>query len=226
MIVIGSVITLALFLFVGWAVSREMFQHRAWRRRVESGDVDIVAALILEALATWQRARPPKGTPANLWAGIQGAQLVTVETDGATLSTAADGEFRSESGLRVQTSSALDEAIALAARLCDMMLYDVPNLRLQFVRVDVYATFTGVDGAPTQQPILTTTAERGVADSLNWEAFTAGELLGRFETNYNRAANGQPLPIELPPLEGVPPRATEEAAAEFAASQAQPRGAD
>ena len=226
MIVIGSVITLTIFLFVGWAVSSEMFQHRAWRRKVESGDVDIVGALILEALATWQRARPPKGTPTNLWAGVQGAQLIAVDIDGATLSTSAEGEFRTEDGRRVQVSSALDEAISLAARLCDIMLYDVPNLRMHFVRVDVYSTFSGVDGAPMQKPILTTTAERSVADSLTWEALTPAELLGRFETNYERAANGQPLPIDLPPVVGGPPRPTEEAAAEFAAQQAQPRGAE
>lgn len=226
MIVFGSLVTLAIFLFVGWAVSSEMFQHRAWRRRVESGDVDIVGALILESLATWQRARPPKGTTANLWAGVQGAQLIAVDPDGATLSTSAEGEFRTEDGRRVQVSSALDEAISLAARLCDMMLYDVPNLRLQFVRVDVYSTFSGPDGTPIQQPILTTTAERSVADALPWEALTPAELLGRFGTSYERSANGQPVPIELPPVVGQPPRATDEAAAEFAAQQAQPRGAE
>ena len=226
MIVVGSVITLVIFLFVGWAVSSEMFQHRAWRHRVESGDVDIVGALILEALATWQRARPPRGTPANLWAGVQGAQLVAVDIDGATLSTSSEGEFRTEDGRRVQVSSALDEAISLAARVCDMVLYDVPNLRLHLVRVDVYSTFSAQDGTPIQKPILTTTAERSIADSLTWEALTPAELLGRFETSYQRAANGQPVPIELPPVSGAPPRATDEAAAEFAAQQAQPRGAE
>src|SRR6185437_14936424 len=109
--------------------SSEMLQHRAWRHRVESGDVDIVGALIEEALATWRRARPPKGTPSQLWAGVQGAQLVAVTTDSATLSGSAEPEFRTEGTTRVQVSSALDEAIALAARLIDMVMYDVPNLR-------------------------------------------------------------------------------------------------
>jgi hypothetical protein len=224
MIVFGSIVTLAIFLFVGWAVSAEMFQHRAWRRRVESGDVDIVGALIEEALATWRRARPPKGVPANLWAGIQGAQLVAVTQDSATLSTSAEGEFRSEGGVRVQTSSALDEAIAVAAKLLDMMLYDVPNLRLGLVRADVYSTFSGTNGTPVQQPILTTSVERAVADSLTWENFTAEELLGRFETDYKRAESGQPVAIELPPIEGTAPRPSEEAAADFAAEN-QARGA-
>lgn len=225
MMVLGSIVTLGIFLFVGWAVSSEMFQHRAWRRRVESGDVDIVGALVEEALATWRRARPPKGTPSNLWAGVQGAQLIAVTQDSATLSTSAEGEFRSEGAARVQVSSALDEAAALAAKLVDMMMYDVPNLRLGCVRVDVYSTFTGTNGAPVQQPILTTTAERAVADDLTWEAFTPTEILGRFETDYVRTESGQPVAIKLPPIDGAPPRPSDEAAAAFAAEN-QARGAN
>lgn len=223
MIVLGSVVVLGIFLFVGWAVSSEMFQHRAWRRRVEAGDVDIVAALIEEALSAWRSGRPPRGVPANLWAGVQAAELVAVTEDGATLSTSAEGEFRSEEGQRVQVSSALDEAIALAARLLDMMLYDVPNLRLGSVRVDVYSTFTGADGTPVQQPILTTTAERAIADDLTWEALTPAEVLGRFETVYERGPLGQGHVITLPPVVGNAPRNSAESAAEFAAQEAEGR---
>jgi hypothetical protein len=207
-IVLGSIIVLAIFLITGWAVTTEMLQQRAWRRRVESGDVGIVAALIEEALGTWRRARPPKGLHTGLWAGVQGAQLVAVTQDSATVSAAADGEFRTEEGRRVQVESALDAAIALASKLVDMMLYDVPNLRLRSVRVDVYSTFTGNDGAPVQQPILTTTADRATADGLAWEALTPAEVLARFETHYERSPAGQGLPITLPPIAGDPPPAS------------------
>jgi hypothetical protein len=201
MIILGSVVVLAIFLAVGWAVATEMFQHRHWRHRVESGDTDIVRALIEEALGTWQRARPPKGTPASLWAGVQGAQLIGVATDYAVMSTSAEGEFRTEEGRRVQVATALDEAIALAARVVDMMLYDVPNLKLHSVRVDVYSTFTGPGGQPEQRPILTTTAERPVADALDWEALTPAEVLGRFETRFSRGPGGQGEAIEVDALE-------------------------
>jgi hypothetical protein len=204
-----SIIVLAIFLFVGWAVATEMFQHRAWRQKVESGDTAIVRALIEEALGTWRRARPPKGTPANLWAGIQGAQLVAVTAESATVSSSAEGEFRTEEGRRVQVSTALDEAIALAARLVDMMLYDVPNLRLATVRADIYTTFTGGDGAPAQQPILSTTAGRHEADSLNWEALTPAEVLGRFATAFQRGPSGQAQPIDIAPIEGSLPELPE-----------------
>lgn len=203
MIILGMLVVIAIFVVVGWAVSTEMFQQRSWRRRVEEGDTPIVAALIEEALGTWRRARPPRGTPANLWAGIQGAQLLAVtDLPSATLSTSAEGEFRTEGGARVQVSTALDEAIALAAKLVDMMLYDVPNLRLRAVRVDVYSTFTGADGMPVQRPIITTTADRATADSLTWEALTPDEILARFDTHYERQPSGQPSPIEVPPIEG------------------------
>ena len=205
MIIIGSVVTLAIFLFVGWAVATEMFQHRAWRQKVESGDVAIVAALIEEALGTWRHARPPRGTATNLWAGVQGVQLVAVTEDSATVSTSAEAEFRTEEGQRVRTASALDSAVALAAKVIDMMLYDVPNLRLASVRVDVYTTFTGADGAPNQVPILSSTAERSIADSITWEALTPGEILGRFETHFETGAQGQSLPIVLHPVVGEPP---------------------
>jgi hypothetical protein len=116
-IIVGALVVLALFAVFGWAIFTEMFQQRHWRRRVASGDLAIVVALIEEALAAWRRARPPRGTPAHLWAGVQGAQLIAVSESGATISAAAEGAFRSEDGRRIQVSSALDEAIALAAKL-------------------------------------------------------------------------------------------------------------
>lgn len=205
MIVVGSVVALAVFLLFGWAIATEMFQQRSWRRRVGEGDTAIIAALIEEAMATWRRSRPPRGTPAALWAGVQGAQLLALTTESATLSGSAEGEFRTEAGVRIQVTTALDEAIALAARLVDMMLYDVPNLQLRRARVDVYATFAGDQGAPVQRPILTTTADRPAADDLPWESLTAAEVLARFATTFQRAPNGQGLAIDLPPVEGEPP---------------------
>ncbi len=208
MIVIGSIITLAIFLFVGWAVFSEMFQQRYWRKRVDSGDLDIITALIQEALSTWRRTRPPRGTASNLWAGVQGAELVAVSEDSATVSTAAEAEFRTEGNQRIQVSSALDEAITLASRLLDMLLYDVPNLQLRTVRVDVYSTFGTESGVPEQRAILSATADRSVADTLTWEALTPEEILGRFDTRFERQPNGQAAPIELPPVMGQPPAPT------------------
>jgi hypothetical protein len=218
-IIVGVLVIIVIFVGAGWAIATEMFQQRAWRNRVASGDTDMIGALIEEALDHWRGARPPREVPASLWAGVQGAQLLAVTSDSATLSGSAESSFRSENGQRTQVASALDEAIALASKLIDMILYDVPNLRLGRVRVDIYSTFTGTDGAPVQRPILTSTADRMTADGLPWETLMPEEVLARFETSYQVGEGGRPAPITLPPIEGTPPRPAEEAAAEMQGEQ-------
>jgi hypothetical protein len=212
MIVIGLVVVLAIFVFVGWAVSAEMFQQRAWRRRAGEGDPDIIGALVNDALARWQRARPPAEVPANQWASVQQAEVVAVTGDGATLSTSVVIEYRTAAGHRVPTSPPLAEAIAVAARLLDMVLFDVPNLRLGSVRVDVYADFAAEGGGTVQRPVLSSTASRAVADSIFTEDLTPAEVLRRFDTLYHPTEGFEIQPIELPPVEGTPPRPAEEAA--------------
>ena len=203
MIIVGTVLGLAFFLLIGWAISTEMFQHRSWRKRVASGDNEIVEALILEAMAAWRRARPPREVPASLWAGVQRAELAAATADLAIVQSSAEGEFRSVEGRREQVSSALEEAFALAARLVEMMLYDVPNLSLGSVRVDVYSTFTADGGAALQKPILTTTAHRADADGIDWDDLAPAEILARFETAWEPTASGLAAPITLPPIPGA-----------------------
>jgi len=197
------VVTLVIFLFVGWIIATEMFQQVSWRRRVRSGEGEIVVALCEEALAVWRAKRPPKGVSTHLWASIQGTQLVAASTEQATVSTAAQGAFHTEGGQRVQESTDVQAAMEVAVRLLDMMMYDVPNLQLSTVRVDVYGTFTAADGNPEQRPILTTTASRGVADSLEWEFLTPDELLEQFETVIGRTDTGVARAIELPEVTGI-----------------------
>jgi hypothetical protein len=211
-IVVGSAITLAIFLFVGWAVSAEMFQQRAWRKRVAEGDVDIVGALIGEAMTYWGKSRIPKGMPANRWAAIQGAELIAVAENEATLSASVVPAYHSEGGRRVKVSSDIEEATALAARLLDLIMYDVPNLRLSYARVDVYASLEEAGDGGVQQPILSSTADRATADELVWEDLSPRELLSRFETTWAEERDGHIIPIDLPPIEGVSPRPAEEAA--------------
>ena len=210
MIIVGTVLGLAFFLFVGWVISTEMFQQRSWRKRVASGDHEIVEALILEAMASWRGTRPPRDVPASLWAGVQRAELAAATAELAVVQSSAEGEFRSVEGRRELVSSALDEALALAARLVEMMLYDVPNLSLGSVRVDVYSTFTTDAGAAVQKPILTTTAHRSDADAIDWDDLAPAETLARFETAWEATESGLAAPITLPPIPGPPARSGED----------------
>ncbi|MDZ7728239.1 MAG: hypothetical protein U5Q44_08595 [Dehalococcoidia bacterium] len=148
---IGLGLAAIVFLFVGWAVTTEMLQQRWWRNKVSEGDVDIIAAMLEESLENWRRGRAPKDIPANRWAAIHSTEVVAVSPDpGVTLGTALVPEYRTEGGERVKVTDDLDEATALAAKLLDMVMYDVPNLRLASARIDIYTDLPGQG----QQPIL------------------------------------------------------------------------
>ena len=200
MIVLGTVLGLAFFLFIGWIISTEMFQTRSWRRRVASGATEIVGALILEAMASWRRARPPRDIRPHVGAGVQRVGLAAATAALAVVQSSAEGAFQNVEGQRHQVTSDLDEAFALAARLVEMMLYDVPNLSLGSVRVDVYSTFTADGGAALQKPILTTTAHRADADGIDWDDLAPAEILERFNTTWATTASGLAAPIALPPI--------------------------
>lgn len=212
MIIIGLIITLAIFIFVGWAVSSEMFQQRAWRRRAEDGDPDIIGALINDSLERWRRARPPKGVPPNRWSALQQAEVVAVAPNIATLSTSIVLEYHTVDGRRIPTTKPLDEAREVAAMLLDAILFDVPNLRLPFVRVDIYADFAGESGGTVQRPVLSSTADRAVADAIFSDELEAVEVLRRFDTLYHPTEGDELSAIELPPVEGERPRPAEVAA--------------
>lgn len=209
MIVVGTIVVLAIFLLVGWAVSVEMFQQRGWRRRVRQGDTSMLAALMREGLGGWRRMRAPKGMPPGIWAAIQNAELVSVTEDSATVSTSAEPEFRTEDGQRRQVRSALDDAMAVAARLVEMLLYDVPSVRLYEARVDVFSTFATPDGMPEQRPILSVTADRPTADELEWERYTPPEIIARFASTFDRGPQGEGRPIALPAIAGDLPEQPE-----------------
>ena len=49
-----------------------------------------------------------------------------------------------------------------------MLLYDVPNLRPGFVRVDVFTTFRNEDGSAIARPILSSLADRVRAAPIDW----------------------------------------------------------
>ena len=94
----------------------------------------------------------------------------------------------------------------VAAKVCELVLYDIPNLRLGVVRVDVYSSFRDEHGAPVQRCILTTVADRAEADDLDWEALRANEIINRFESRYALGASGIAEPVEPgPSLEGTTP---------------------
>lgn len=205
---------------------KESVTHNFWRTRAGQGDVTMISLLLEQEFEHWRTMRVPRNVTPTLWHGVQTVDLVAVGGNQAHVTCSAEGEYRIVGGESQEITSPLDAAMRLASKLCDLILYDIPNLRLSAVRVDVYSTFRDQRGAPVQRCILSTTADRGTADDMDWETLRPSEVLERFETVYQRNAQGIAEPIVLPPpMEGaipvadVPPPPPEEDAPSTAPAQ-------
>jgi hypothetical protein len=197
----GILIVSVISLFFGFAIVQEMFRQRHWRRLVNSGDRWAIRTLVEEEIGRWRNMRMPKGMNPLLWHGIQSAEVINVGRDVITLMATAEAEYRVVGGKPQQVSSPLEEGMKLAAALIERVMYDVPNVSLSVVRVDVYTTFRAEDGTPDQKCILSVVAERADADHLPWEELTPEEIVDRFQSSYRVGANGAALPVDPgPPL--------------------------
>lgn len=193
-------------LILTYIIFQETRAHSYWRGLVAKGDVSAIRALLEQEFERWRTMRVPREVPAALWHGVQTVDLVAVGPDEAHVACSAEGEYRIVGGQPQEVTNPLDSGMRLAAKLCELILYDVPNLRLGAVRVDVYSTFRDEQGAPVQRCILSTVADRAEADDIDWDALRPNEVIGRFESRYRVNEHGIAEPIDPgPPLEGTIP---------------------
>jgi len=188
-------------LFIAFVILQETFAQRHWRGLVDHGDKWAIRTLVEQEIERWRGMRVPKGEDAALWHGIQTGEVAGVGRDFVHLLVSAEGEYRVFHGQRQEVSTPLQEGMKLAAKLLERVFYDIPNVRLSLIRVDVYTTFRADDGSPTQRCILSTVAERADADRLPWDTLLPQEIINRFESRYRLGENGAVQPIDPgPPL--------------------------
>jgi hypothetical protein len=193
-LVVASLFVLAIFVIIGWIIMQGTRAQLHWRNRVDEGDVEIITMLVTEEVNRWRTMRMPKGLEPGIWHGVQSSELVEVKPDGVRLSTTADGQYAMVAGQRQQVSSALAEGMKVTAKVADMALYDIPNVKLPWVQVDVYSTYRD-DAGSSQRCILSTTARREIADDLDWEEMEAEAVVEAFGGRYLLDDRGNPLPI-------------------------------
>ncbi len=186
---------LLIFIVVGWVIVQGTRAQLAWRMLVDAGDVDAIQTLVSEEVNRWKTARMPKGVTASVWHGVQSAELLEVKPDGVRLSAASEGHHALVEGERREVSSALIEGFGLTARLADMVLYDIPNVRLPYAQVDIYSTYRDGDGS-SQRCILSTLCRREGADLIDWDDMEAEEIVRAFGGIYTLDDRGNPLPID------------------------------
>jgi len=203
-IMVGIGIVLLLFLIVAWVIVQGTRAQLAWRASVDAGDVSAIQTLVSEEVTRWKTARMPKGVATGLWHGVQSAELIDVKPQGVRLSASAEGQYAVVDGARREVTSALDEAFALTARLADMVMYDIPNVKLPYAQVDIYSTFRDESGA-AQRCIMSTLCERETADAIDWDEMSGEEIVRAFGGRFSLDDGGNPNPIDPDaPASGVP----------------------
>ena len=197
----GIIGILVLTMLIAYVLFQETRAHRHWRSLTEGGDVDAIRSLMDDALAGWGTGRPPRGLAASVWAGVQSAQVVDVGAGSVRLSTSVEGQYSTIEGERRLVSSPLDEATRVVARLGELVLYDVPDLRLAAVQMDVYSTFRDEGGRPEQRCILSAVLDRDTASTFDWDGWQPAELLQAFRCRFQLNDDGVALPVE--PLSSI-----------------------
>ncbi len=199
---VGILIFSMFFVFIGFILFKETRTHRFWQSKVDEGDIEMITQLIQVEVERWRTERPPKGTPAAVWQGVQGVELVTIGRHHIHASTAAEAQFAMVGGQRRQASSALDEAKRITARLAERFFYDIPHIRPKRVQIDCYSTFQQEGGEASQSCIVSTEASREHLAEIDWEndppEVIAEQLGARYELDERGIAkpivpNNQPV---------------------------------
>ncbi|HXG41374.1 MAG TPA: hypothetical protein VNL95_01470 [Dehalococcoidia bacterium] len=184
------------FLFIAYVIVQGTRGQLAYRKAIAQGDVDVIREVVDQTLEQWRSMKRPKEVPPNVWRGIQGMELVSLDAAHIRVGVSAEGEFRLVNGRWQEVSSPLDEAMAITAKALEMLLYDIPNVRLPWATVDVYTTFRGADGRPERRCILTTTASRQAARNVDWDNWPPAQIVSYLEGRYRLDEHGRPLPIQ------------------------------
>jgi hypothetical protein len=184
---VGIIVVVLILLFTGYVIVQETRAQLHWRELVAQGDVDAIRQLIEGEMEGWHTQRVPKGTPALLWHGVQTVELLDVDATSARVSCNAEGEYALVGGKRIETSSPLTEGMKITKKVAEMMLYDVPNVKLDQTQVDIYTFFRTDAGVAEPRCILSTRVNRRTVEHIDWdetEAHDFAELTGaRFAGN-------------------------------------------
>lgn len=186
-----------LFLIITYVVVQGTRAAMAWRKAAAEGDVKVIREIVRDSLNAWSSMKRPKEVPVEVWRGIQSLQIVEVEADFVRVSSQAESEYRMADGHWVEVRNPLQEGMGIAARAAEMLFYELPHFRPQRLQIDVYTSFREADGAAVRRCILSVEADRETARSVDWDEWSAEEIVDALGARYRLGEGGRPLPIEV-----------------------------
>ena len=192
----GILFILLILLLVSYVIIQETRAQMHWRNLVQEGDVSAIRELVAAEVEHWHTARVPRGTPALLWHGVQTVELMGVTAKGARVNCSAEGEYAMAGGRRVESSSPLVEGMKITMKLAEMMLYDVPNVKLDHVLIDVYTSFRDNSGRADTRCILSTRVERRVVEHIDWDETAPADFITLTDGRFGATSDGSLIEIE------------------------------
>jgi hypothetical protein len=186
-----------LFLIVAYIVVQGTRAALEWRKAAAQGDLKVIRDIVEDSLKGWASMKKPKETPADVWRGVQSAQLVEAEADYVRISCQAESEYRMAGGRWIETSNPLQSGLEITAKMAEMLFYELPHFRPERIQIDVYTTFRVEDGLPQRACIISAEPDRTKARTVDWDEGTGEEIADALGARYRMGERGQPLPIDV-----------------------------
>ena len=191
------------FLLITYIVVQGSRAALAWRTAAAAGDVKVIRMIVEDSLSAWGSGKRPKAVQPDVWRAIQSMQLTDLSPDFVRVSCQAQSEYRMQDGMWTEVRNPLQEGIEITARAADMLLYDMPHYRPERIQIDVYTAFREGEGPTQNVCIMSTAATREQAREVDWEDWSAGDIVDALGARYRPGEFGQPLPIEVEPPSGL-----------------------
>jgi hypothetical protein len=196
------------FVIFSWLMIQGTRAALAYRRQAAAGEVAVIREIAEEAIFGWRSQRRPKEVPPEVWRGIQSLEMVDVGPDYVRVIVRADSEYKLVDGRWREVASPLQAGMVITAKAADMLLYELPHCKLDKVQIDVYTAFREAAGNASRQCILSTIASRQRARAVEWDRWTAQEIVDALAGRYRLNEVGQPLPIDPDEVTVSPPPVT------------------
>lgn len=203
-----------LFLIFAYIIIQGTRAALAWRSAADAGDLKVIRDIIEDSLKHWSSGRRPKHTAPEVWRGIQSMELAVVAPNYVGVSTVAASEYKMQDGQWIEIRNPLQEGIAITARAAEMLMYEVIHYKAETVQIDVHTDYRNESGVTNRQCVLSTLVQRDELHEVNWEEWTAEQIVESFETRCRLSDTGRPLPVE--PF--TPPEVPEEETADTPAT--------
>ncbi len=182
--VLGLFIFGLIMIYTMWQGARAQIKYR---EEVSAGNMPVIEEVVNGELERWRTQRPPRQVPLSVWNGVRAMETVSLDTNSIHVSCNAEGQYRMAEGLWQEVSSPLQEGMAVAGKVIELLLYEIPHFRPDRVQVDVYTTFRDPSGSVTRGRILTCSTDRERARNVDWDSGTPKEIIDALSGDYESA---------------------------------------